>query len=182
MSLSAKYSAHCWPSDDGDAESEGKLCSFRADTSAWHDRLALVLMNHFKGTAEEVTAYLETATQECIDGLLDEDTHMIYRPGLSKRLTRLENKLNLPPEERHISYAQLLTCETRELVAVRSAQNTGQVRRAESPRREREASLGLDEEAPREIRVGKSAWVGREGEVTVEGWVLEWWEAKGYSG
>ena len=31
-------------------------------------------------------------------------------------------------------------------------------------------------------QVGKSVWVGREGEVTVEGWVLEWWEGRGYKG
>lgn len=31
-------------------------------------------------------------------------------------------------------------------------------------------------------QTGKSVWLGREGEVTVEGWVLEWWEAKGYKG
>jgi len=31
-------------------------------------------------------------------------------------------------------------------------------------------------------QVGKSVWVGREGEVTVEGWVLEWWEGRGYRG
>ena len=31
-------------------------------------------------------------------------------------------------------------------------------------------------------QTGKSVWLGREGEVTVEGWVLEWWEKEGYKG
>lgn len=31
-------------------------------------------------------------------------------------------------------------------------------------------------------QVGKSAWVGRDGEVTVEGWVLEWWEDRAFEG
>lgn len=30
--------------------------------------------------------------------------------------------------------------------------------------------------------VGKSLWMGKEGEVGVEQWVLEWWEKKGYKG
>lgn len=30
--------------------------------------------------------------------------------------------------------------------------------------------------------VGKSLWMGKEGEVSVEQWVLEWWEKKGYKG
>lgn len=102
----------------------------------------------------------------------------VYRPGLSRRLTRLENKLNLPPEERHISYAQLLTCETRELVATRVHQNAGVVRQPNAPARK----MSGDTEASDLWQVGKSVWVGRDGEVSVEGWVLEWWEAKGYSG
>ena len=43
---------------------------------AWYDRLALVLMNHFKSSVEEVEAKCRDATQVCIDALLDEDTHL----------------------------------------------------------------------------------------------------------
>ncbi|WVW82586.1 hypothetical protein I302_104597 [Kwoniella bestiolae CBS 10118] len=166
----------------------------RSKRGAWYDRLALVLMNHYNTTPEEKEEKLREATQTCIDALLDEDTHMIYRPALSRRLTRLENKLNLPPDERHISYASLNKCETRELTAPRVMENMGAPRyrdrarsASESVRGDREASLGMGDE---EIRAGgmgiqqtgKSVWLGREGEVTVEGWVLEWWEDKGYKG
>jgi Fanconi-associated nuclease 1 len=51
--------------------------------------------------------------------------------------------------------------------------------------REREASLGMGDEDPSNQaiqQVGKSVWFGRESEVTVEGWVLEWWQNKGYKG
>lgn len=114
----------------------------------------------------------------------------VYRPGLSRRLTRLENKLNLPADERHISHAELLKCEIRELTAPRVPENMGQAKirpRAESySEREREASLGMGDEVNQGVggvqQVGKSVWVGRDGEVTVEGWVLEWWEKKGYKG
>ncbi|KAK8866168.1 hypothetical protein IAR55_001319 [Kwoniella newhampshirensis] len=160
----------------------------RSRRGAWYDRLALVLMNHYNASPEEKEDRMREATQVCIDGLLDEDTHLIYRPALSRRLTRLENKLNLPADERHISYASLNKCEIRELPAPRVAENMGQPRfraRSDSVRGEREASLGMgDEEMLRGSmqQVGKSVWVGREGEVTVEGWVLEWWEKKGYKG
>ena len=116
-------------------------------------------------------------------------TLVVYRPGLSRRLTRLENKLSLPADERHISYAELLKCETRELSAPRVPENLGAPKarpRADSMRdRDREASLGLGDtdERPWTLQqTGKSIWVGKESEVTVEGWVLEWWEKKGYKG
>lgn len=112
----------------------------------------------------------------------------VYRPALSRRLTRLEKKLNLPADERHISYASLNTCATRELTAPRVPENMGQARFRPRPAdrdREREASLGMGDDDPSSQliqQVGKSVWYGREGEVTVEGWVLEWWQKKGYKG
>ncbi|KIR25350.1 fanconi-associated nuclease 1 [Cryptococcus deuterogattii LA55] len=153
----------------------------RGKRGAWYDRLALVLMNHYNSSPTEKEEKLREATQVCIDGLLDEATHLIYRPALSRRLTRLENKLNLPSDERHISYASLLTCETRELNAVRLPENRGVVRAKSwsgSAAREddSEGTGGKDK------LVGKSLWMGKEGEVSVEQWVLEWWENKGYKG
>ena len=113
----------------------------------------------------------------------------VYRPALSRRLTRLENKLVLPSDERHISHAELLKCQTREVTALRVPENMGQPRnraRADSERWDREASLGMgdgDVVSRGGIQqVGKSVWVGRAAEVTVEGWVLEWWEQRGYKG
>ena len=103
-------------------------------------------------------------------------------------MTRLENKLDLPAEERHISYAELQKASTRELSAPRVPENLGAPKmrpRADSAR-DREASLGLGDQGldrPASLQqTGKSVWVGRGGEVTVEGWVLEWWEKKGYKG
>lgn len=122
--------------------------------------------------------------------LLLSSTNIVYRPALSRRLTRLENKLDLPSDERHISHASLHTCETRELVAPRAPDNMGAPKlraRYSGDARDREASMmGDDDEGligPAGLQqTGKSVWLGREGEVTVEGWVLEWWEQKGYKG
>ncbi|GMK54143.1 hypothetical protein CspeluHIS016_0107290 [Cutaneotrichosporon spelunceum] len=157
----------------------------RCKRGAWYDRLALVCMTHYKASDEQKLEKLEEATQVCIDGLLDPDTHLIYRPRLSHRLTRLENRLNLPADERHISYAELIKCETREVVAVRSQLNIGMPAQTDSNGLRESTDMGLDDGSQEVVplqQVGKSAWVGREGEVTVEGWVLEWWEDKGYQG
>jgi Fanconi-associated nuclease 1 len=100
----------------------------------------------------------------------------------------LEKKLNLPADECHISYASLNTSETRELTAPRVPENMGQAKFRAQPvdrDREREASLGMGDDNPSGQmiqQVGKSVWHGKEGEVTVEGWVLEWWQKKGYKG
>ena len=49
---------------------------------AWYERLALVLMNHYNASPEEKVEKMREATQICIDGLLDEDTHL-SEPRLS---------------------------------------------------------------------------------------------------
>jgi len=184
----------------GEREGESTLLA-RLMGSAWYDRLALILMNHYNASPEEKEEKCRDATQTCIDALLDDDTHLstshlvfhqktltsVYRPALSRRLTRLEKKLDLPADERHISYASLNTCETRELAAPRVPDNMGQAKwraRTVDRDREREASLGMGDEDPGQVvqQVGKSVWHGIEGEVTVEGWVLEWWQKKGYKG
>lgn len=114
---------------------------------------------------------------------------LVYRPGLSRRLTRLENKLHLPADERHISHASLNEAFIRKLTAPRVPDNAGapKIRRQSSIDKNREASLGFGDEGveqpvPAWQQTGKSVWVGRESEVTVEGWVLEWWEEQGYKG
>jgi hypothetical protein len=45
-------------------------------TSAWYDRLALILMNHYNASPEEKEDKCRDATQTCIDALLDDDTHL----------------------------------------------------------------------------------------------------------
>ena len=48
----------------------------RSKRGAWYERLALVLMNHYNETPDEQVEKVREATQICIDGLLDEDTHL----------------------------------------------------------------------------------------------------------
>jgi Fanconi-associated nuclease 1 len=152
-------------------------------------------MNHCGGDIKKK----EEAVQVCIDGLMDEDTHLstsvlpievghwsllttafaVYRPRLSRRLKRLENQLSLPADERHICEAELRKSSQRVLKAhrVRAPPKNGQ---------QRPAGTGGDEDEDGGVEgkqtSGKSWWTGREGEVGVEQWVLEWWENRGYKG
>jgi Fanconi-associated nuclease 1 len=145
-------------------------------------------MNHYGKDVEKK----QDAVEVCIDGLMDEETHLsrsqrrveltaVYRPGLSRRLTRLEKQLDLPADERHICDAELKVCSTRTLSAPRAKENAGIARHVKA----NEGTAYEDEieggRAP-PAQVGRSVWHGREGEVSVEGWVLEWWENKGYKG
>lgn len=67
-------------------------------------------------------------------------------------------------------------------MAQRSQQNVGQVRLPRTESFTREISPDREEDTVGIPQVGKSAWLGRDGEVTVEGCVLEFWEDQGYEG
>lgn len=102
---------------------------------------------------------------------------LVYRPRLSRRLKRLEKQLDLPLDERHVCEAELSVSEKRHLKA----------ERVESQSRTKQrmtADLVDDDEAvPTFDRMGaKTLWQGRDEEVGVEQWVLEWWQDQGYKG
>ena len=70
---------------------------------AYYNRLALVLMTHFKSTNEEKYKFHYEALKVCYEALSDPDTHEIYKFDLSRRLTRLEKSkiLEIPIESRN---------------------------------------------------------------------------------
>ncbi|KAJ9099893.1 hypothetical protein QFC21_003898 [Naganishia friedmannii] len=102
---------------------------------------------------------------------------LVYRPRLSRRLKRLEKQLDLPPDQRHVCEAELSVSEKRHLKAERLDGGA-------KAKRKSTLGLGEDEEATRPVeRFGaKTLWQGRDEEVGVEKWVLEWWEDRGYKG
>ena len=95
----------------------------RARRGRWHDRRALVLMFHLH---EE-----DRAMKAVVEALTDPDTHIgtsscllcvgvrswqcsdvdlrspVFRPSLVQRLTRLEKRLKIPPEARHVCEGSL---------------------------------------------------------------------------
>jgi Fanconi-associated nuclease 1 len=101
----------------------------------------------------------------------------VYRPRLSRRLKRLEKQLDLPPDERHVCEAELSVSEKRHLKAERLDSH------ARSHRRSTVGLVDDDEVVPKFDRMTvKTLWQGRDDEVGVEQWVLEWWEDQGYKG
>lgn len=87
----------------------------------WYDRLALITANYPPSTT---TNAIRKAKREAlaisVQGIEDRDTHLIYQDTLQRRITRLENQLNLPFSEKHdFSYAKLRKCEDRIFRGVR---------------------------------------------------------------
>lgn len=146
----------------------------RGKRGAWYDRLALVLMHHYQGDV----AKKRQAVEVCLDALEDPDTHLIYRPRLSRRLRRLEKQLDLPPDECHICEATLEQSKDRTIVAERVAKPM-------IPKRGRTMTPGDDDDDNRQAAMplsGKTWWQGRDELVSVEQRVIEWWEDRDFKG
>ncbi|KAI0076777.1 hypothetical protein K474DRAFT_1644316 [Panus rudis PR-1116 ss-1] len=176
----------------------------RGRRGRWHERRALLLMTHIgKGDGEEsVESIWKRAYEAVVEGLEDEDTHIIYRPSLERRLTRIEKKLNIPLEERHVCEGHL--AEPKEVyvegdrVEIR---NGGMILdkdlriKAKPPdsnanegggedvdeRRVAGGGILIDPDSPKPM--GKSIWFGRNGEeITVEEVALQHYEDLGFRG
>ncbi|KAH7921382.1 hypothetical protein BV22DRAFT_1198248 [Leucogyrophana mollusca] len=98
----------------------------RGRRGRWHERRLVVLMTHFAN--DEATTI--RAMNGVIEALEDTDTHIVYRPKLERRLTRLEKRLGLSPGDRHTSEGKLRDAEKVTFEGVRI--------------RHRAASLALD--------------------------------------
>ncbi|PWN34329.1 uncharacterized protein FA14DRAFT_161759 [Meira miltonrushii] len=87
----------------------------------WYDRLALITANYPPSTTPNaIRKAKREALAISVQGIEDRDTHLIYQDTLQRRITRLENQLNLPFSEKHdFSYAKLRKCEDRIFRGVR---------------------------------------------------------------
>ncbi|MCO5585352.1 hypothetical protein L7F22_039285 [Adiantum nelumboides] len=87
----------------------------------WYDRLALITSNYPPSTTPNaIRKAKREALAISVQGIEDRDTHLIYQDTLQRRITRLENQLNLPFSEKHdFSYAKLRKCEERIFRGVR---------------------------------------------------------------
>ncbi|KAI0780638.1 hypothetical protein BD413DRAFT_619127 [Trametes elegans] len=169
----------------------------RGRRGRWHDRRALILMQHLKDDPARNAA--ENALAGVIAALEDEDTHIVYRPMLERRLTRLERALDVPPDERHTCAGLPKKAERVPVVGVRvdkrmHLDEAGRVAEKErgldgwatcapSPQKRKAEVGGADRmskptkpEKPEKIG-GKSVWRGRDGEeVSVEMLALQHYE------
>ncbi|KZT27328.1 hypothetical protein NEOLEDRAFT_1110695 [Neolentinus lepideus HHB14362 ss-1] len=175
----------------------------RGKRGQWHERRALILMTHFPKDRE----HGERAVNAVIEALEDEDTHLIYRPKLTRRLTTLEKRLKIPLDERHSCEGVLRKSEDVYITGVRvrhkaaslALDQTGrllnkvtkkevgrltqQILPFSQMKNENEPVAGKGEASKSEKWVGKSIWYGRDQEeVTVEILALQHYESLGYRG
>jgi len=114
-------------------------------------------------------------------------THLIYRPSLERRLTRLEKKLEIPEDERHecAGFLRKPTVNMISGIRIRSPlpspdERRSPVKRAKSDEKENKSKA--ESTIPKAPLGVKSVWQGREEEVSVEILALEWYEERGYRG
>ncbi|KAL5489948.1 hypothetical protein ACEPAI_4780 [Sanghuangporus weigelae] len=184
----------------------------RGKRGAWYDRWALVLMHHVVCTKcevdgeqvplskEEQKKVLQKAMKVVIEGLHDDDTHIVHRQALERRLTRLEKRLKVPLKERHECAGRLKKAAERVITGDRIRQRKSaiglggtsknankavvpvsvQIQGEEAVRRHLDQ---MKKERAKERWTGKSLWYGKCGEeVNVETLVLHHYELDGYKG
>ncbi|KAJ8594289.1 hypothetical protein M405DRAFT_918147 [Rhizopogon salebrosus TDB-379] len=174
----------------------------RGRRGMWYERRALILEKY--AVRDDEMKWAENALVACVEALEDDDTHIVYRPKLERRLTTLEKKLNLDPADRHTSEGRLLhpvsvsfegvrVCHrAASLKLDRTGRNTctpgkpgtsnahAVITRFWSPVKHDAAKV---DETPASEEKGKSIWIGRDNlEVNVETLALQWYEDRGFKG
>ncbi|KAI0333539.1 hypothetical protein GY45DRAFT_1344002 [Cubamyces sp. BRFM 1775] len=202
----------------------------RGRRGRWHERRALLLMTHLRPRPGSGTTYInvdddggsdadddsptnaatraadEHALEGVIAALRDPDTHIVFRPMLERRLTRLEKRLDVPLEERHECAGRLkaagkvfvqgervdrrLHLDEAGRVVISTALEGGAasegkdgqgggVRGLTWANRRETSPRKRGAEVKQEKTGGKSVWKGRDGEeVSVETFALQYYEAE----
>ncbi|KAN0077005.1 VRR-NUC domain containing protein [Tylopilus felleus] len=175
----------------------------RGQRGRWHDRRALILSTYSPKDQET----MERALDAVMEALRDPDTHIVSRPKLQRRLKRLENKLKIPPNERHICDGILVDADEVEFEAVRlkhraaslkldrtgrcvDASQQGNIKRYYSPvntsvksEPDTSAASSSSRNPSSDIPKGKSLWLGQNGEeLSVENLAQQRYEEQGFKG
>ncbi|KAJ3553515.1 hypothetical protein NM688_g3569 [Phlebia brevispora] len=171
----------------------------RARRGRWYERTALILMTHMDKTPETYAK----AYQWVMLALQDEDTHLIYRPKLLRRLVELEKKLMIPVDPNRVYAKRPKVTEVfiegeRVYYTADLPKNLGQSKMKKVVDDKQQvlsfllakgtikASSPLPDSTSEDktpILTGKSVWVGRDGEdVTVEQLALEHYNGLGFKG
>ncbi|KAI0822847.1 VRR-NUC domain-containing protein [Trametes gibbosa] len=181
----------------------------RARRGRWHDRRAILLTKHLRravaAAAASPSASLsqpdpvdaqraldETALEGVVAALRDEDTHVVFRPMLERRLTALEKRLGVPEAEKHRCVGRLEKAEPVWVRGVRvdrrmELDGAGRVvggAKASmlawmNPPNRIPQQKGKETKPEKDKGGGKSIWRGRDGEdVSVEMFALQHYEDK----
>ncbi|KAI9460027.1 VRR-NUC domain-containing protein [Russula earlei] len=166
----------------------------RGRRGKWYERRALVLTRYCGKSSEN----LRRAMRGLLDALNDRDTHIVYRPSLSRRLTALEKKMGISPEERHqddpLSVAEDVSITGIRLRSILAVPEPPLDTPAEGKQRVLPFSVVKPTFKTRQVTApaagvlgdvqkGKSMWKGQGDEVVnVETYALQHYERLGYKG
>ncbi|KAH9832914.1 VRR-NUC domain-containing protein [Rhodofomes roseus] len=174
----------------------------RGRRGRWYERRALLLMKFQR---------YEVAKAAVIEALEDDDTHIVFRPKLERRLTTLEKRLKVPEEERHTCEGKLEKAAVVQMTGTRVYHRETSLKLDPFGRNINKASKAPAQGTRNDVRVqtsipsdwvqpgvvplekhppeagpkwtGKSIWIGRDGEeVTVEMLALQHYEEQGFRG
>ncbi|KAK0211331.1 hypothetical protein DFS33DRAFT_1252122 [Desarmillaria ectypa] len=163
----------------------------RGKRGLWYDRRALVEITYLskvEGKKSKSKPKLRIAMEHLKNALRDEDTHLICRPGLFKRLQKVEKTLKVPEEQRSQCEGELKEPEVVEVHAERIKRSSSSLQLDQFGR-----PKGKENGAPGSSRTrdggkvpswtGKSLWRGeRNEEVNVETRTLQAYAQWGYKG
>ncbi len=164
-----------------------------------------------KGECEKGEENWREAWRVVVGALEDEDTHIVYRPKLLRRLKTLEKRLGVPEEERVQCLGGLNQAEQEVIMGVRvypAVDASGRLGVAETKSNSNDGtSFVIDVDSKAKVKqsklpftqavageggegvkvqlpwTGKSVWKGRDGEeVNVETFALQHYETLGYKG
>ncbi|KAG2013336.1 hypothetical protein CC2G_010258 [Coprinopsis cinerea AmutBmut pab1-1] len=175
----------------------GQRLFLRGKRAKLYERRAILQTRYLHKTPEGKVDLnvLRQALEGVKEALLDDDTVLVARPSLVRRLRRLEARLKVPPGDRTVCEGELREAQTVNIAAKRifKPDSTGK-----PTNRENIASYMKNNSTPnakqpqqrdsvpnpaQRKRPGKSIWVGRNSaEVSVEQVALEYYEDLGFKG
>ncbi|KAK0463511.1 VRR-NUC domain-containing protein [Desarmillaria tabescens] len=163
----------------------------RGKRGSWYDRRALVEITYLskvEGKKSKSRPKLRIAMEHLKDALQDDDTHLICRPGLFRRLQKVEKTLKVPEEQRSQCEGELKEPEVVEVHAerIKRSSNSLQLDQFGRPKGKENGAPGSSRtkdggKAP--SWTGKSLWRGEQNEeVNVETRTLQAYGQWGYKG
>ncbi|KAF8163679.1 VRR-NUC domain-containing protein [Crassisporium funariophilum] len=168
-------------------------CWRRGKRARWYERRAIVLGHLIRdsGGNEEKQQQLRLRNLDGVKAaLLDEDTALVWRPSLVRRLRALEKKLRVPADDRCRSDGKLRTAEVVVLPATRvypviekENATAGGLHPFISITKNDSSDKSPPEPKSTKKGGGKSSWKGRNDQVVnVETRALEHYEDQGFKG
>ncbi|KAK0211693.1 VRR-NUC domain-containing protein [Armillaria fumosa] len=163
----------------------------RGKRGSWYDRRAQVEITYLskvEGKKSKSRPKLKIAMEHLKDALRDEDTHLICRPGLFRRLQKVEKALRVPEEQRSqcegaLTKPEEVTVHAERVKRSSSSLQLDQFGRPKGKENGAPGSSKTKDGGKTPSWIGKSLWRGeRNEEVNVETRTLQAYAEQGYKG